>query len=146
MTGKKYELANKRSEALVIHCLDHRFQGAFAKYIEDELEIKVFNPIVVAGGALPIASDHYAKFGYIWDQVDFFVNEVGISRIILINHQDCLWYKYEHPDYTEQGLIDLGSSDLKEAAGNIKYKHPGIEIIPVWAAVEGNEIKFERLT
>lgn len=145
MIDSKYQLIRRRSETLVIHCVDHRFQDAFEKYIKDGLKIAVFNPLVIAGGALGIASDHYAKFGYIWDQVDFFINERGINRIILINHEDCLWYKYEHPDFLREKLREQGRSDLKKAAGNIRYKHPDVDIIIIWAAIEGNNINFEKL-
>lgn len=145
MTGANYQLIKSRSETLVIHCVDHRFQDAFKKYINEELKIAVFNPLVIAGGALGVASDHYAKFGYIWDQVDFFINERGINRIILINHEDCLWYGYEHPDFSREKLREQGRSDLKKAAGNIKYKQPNVEIIMIWAAIDGDNIRFEKL-
>jgi carbonic anhydrase len=118
MTDKSYTPTNKPSDALVIHCVDHRFQQAFNKFIGDELKIAVFNPIVIAGGALAVSSDHFAKFGYIWDQVDLFVKEKGVNRIILINHEDCAWYKYENPGLKPDELKELGRSDLSRAAAN----------------------------
>lgn len=142
MTGKNYAPTNKPSDTLIIHCADHRFQGAFKKFIAEDLGISVFNPIVIAGGALALSSDHFEKFGYIWDQIDFFIEDRGIRRVILINHEDCAWYQYEHPDSKPDELKELGRSDLSTAAANVRDKHPGVEISLFWAELNGDKITF----
>jgi hypothetical protein len=145
VTGKSYTPTSKPSDTLVIHCVDHRFQEAFRKFIVGELGIEVFNPIVIAGGALAVGSDHFEKFGYIWDQVDLFVKEKGINRIILVNHEDCAWYKHEHPGLNPDELKDLGRSDLSRAAANIRDKHPGVELMLFWAELSGDSIRFDQI-
>lgn len=145
MANEKYEPTNIPSDTLVIHCVDHRFQEAFREYITGKLGIGVYNPVVIAGGAFALSSDHFAKFGYIWDQIEFFVSERGVNRIILINHEDCIWYRYEHPELESGELNGLGRSDLSRAAANIKDKHPGIEILLIWAELSGESIRFDQI-
>jgi hypothetical protein len=143
--GEKYTAQNRPSDTLIIHCVDHRFQQAFNRFIGDELKIAVFNPIIIAGGALAVSSDHFAKFGYIWDQVDLFVKEKGITRIILINHEDCAWYKHEHPGLNPAELKELGRSDLSGAAANIRDKYPDVELMLFWAELSGDSIRFNQI-
>jgi len=142
VANKKYEPMNMPSDTLVIHCVDHRFQEAFRKFIAEELGIAVFNPVVIAGGALAVASDHFAKFGYIWDQIDFFITMGGVKRVVLINHDDCLWYKKEKPGLEKPELRESGKNDLVRAAINIGERYPAVEIIPVWAELDGSNVSF----
>lgn len=145
VTGRSYALKNKSSDTLVIHCVDHRFQEAFQEFVKDELGIAVFIPVAIAGGAFAISSEHLARFGYIWDQIDFFVTEGGVKRVALINHEDCKWYKKENPDLETSDLKEKGRSDLVQAAINIKDKYPEIEVVSVWAEVSGDSISFSRI-
>jgi hypothetical protein len=145
LMGEKYRAQKKPSDTLIIHCVDHRFQEAFGEFISEELGIEVFNPVIIAGGALALSSDHFAKFGYIWDQVDFFIGDRGVKRVILINHEDCAWYEYEHPDFQPNELKELGRSDLSGAAANIRDKHPNVEIISFWAELSGESIRFKKI-
>jgi len=143
--GENYPIQNRQSDALIIHCVDHRFQDAFDKFIAEELKISIYNPIVIAGGALALSSDHFAKFGYIWDQIGFFIGDRGINRVILINHEDCAWYGFEHPDFKPDELKDLGKTDLTDAAANIRDKFPEVEVICFWAELSGESIRFHKI-
>ena len=143
--GKNYPIQNRPSDALIIHCVDDRFQDAFERFIAEELKIFVYNPIVIAGGALALASDHFARFGYIWDQIEFFIGDRGINRVILINHEDCAWYGFEHPDFKPGELKDRGRTDLSAAAANIRDKFPQVEVICFWAELSGESISFHKI-
>ena len=145
MTVREYYVINRPSDTLVFHCVDHRFQEAFSKYIFKELKIDVFNPIVIAGGAYALCNNGGNKHGFIWDQIDFFIDKAGIKRIVLINHDDCKWYKLENPDLGITELENKGKSDLALASAKIKEKYPGIEIISVWAKLSGDMVKFYKM-
>jgi hypothetical protein len=142
---RSYAPTNKPSDTLVIHCVDHRFQEAFKEFITKEMGIAVFNPVVIAGGAFAIGSEHLARFGYIWDQIDYFITEGGARRVVLINHDDCRWYKRENPDLETSDLKEKGKADLLRAAINIKEKYPGIEVVSVWAELSGDSIRFNKI-
>ncbi|UCE65240.1 MAG: hypothetical protein JSU85_10215 [Candidatus Zixiibacteriota bacterium] len=145
MTKKTHALENKPSHTLVIHCVDHRFQQAFRGFIVNELGIAVFNPIVIAGGTFALSSEHFSRYAYIWDQVDFFITKGDVRKVILINHDDCLWYKKEKPDLETPDLQEKGKIDLVQAANNIKEKYPEIEVVSVWAELSGDSIRFNKI-
>jgi hypothetical protein len=145
VANKRYELMNMPSDTLVIHCVDHRFQGAFRKFIVGELGIEVFNPMVIAGGAFAIGSEHYSRYGYIWDQIDYFIKVGGVKKLVLINHEDCKWYGNEFPDLEKSKLKEKGKIDLTRAAKNVGEKYPGVEVISFWAELSADKINFKKI-
>ncbi|UCC81138.1 MAG: hypothetical protein JSW64_07215 [Candidatus Zixiibacteriota bacterium] len=145
MINRGYAPTNKPSDTLVIHCVDHRFQEAFKEFITNEMGIAVFNPVVIAGGAFAVSSEHLSRYSYIWDQIDFFVTAGGVKRVVLINHGDCKWYIKENPDLEISDLKEKGKTDLARAANNVREKYPGIEVVSVWSELSGDSIRFQRI-
>jgi hypothetical protein len=82
--------------ALVVHCGDHRFQAAFNEFLNKDLGLGGnYDLIVVPGGPQSLTlAEYLPKFSWAsWRWFRFFVENHQISRLILIQHQDCAWYK-----------------------------------------------------
>jgi hypothetical protein len=90
------KLQSSLPAALVVHCGDHRFQAAFNEFLNKDLGLGgSYDLIAVPGGpqALTLA-EYLPKFSWAsWRWFRFFVENHEISRLILIQHQDCAWYK-----------------------------------------------------
>jgi hypothetical protein len=85
-------------EAVVVYCSDPRFQAAFDQFIEKELRLAKgeFIPLVVAGGAGVLAHPERLpkEFKFMRDRLELFVrHHSSIKRIVLINHEDCAYYR-----------------------------------------------------
>ncbi len=83
---------------IVVHCSDPRFQSAFDRFIEKELGLKKgeFVPFVVGGGAGVLAHPEKLpkEFKFMKERFELFrQNYPSIKRIVLINHEDCAYYK-----------------------------------------------------
>jgi len=90
------KLQNSLPAALVVHCGDHRFQAAFNEFLNKELRLGGnYDLIVVPGGPQSLTLVEYLpKFSWAsWRWFRFFVENHEIGRLILIQHQDCAWYK-----------------------------------------------------
>jgi len=82
--------------ALVVHCGDHRFQAAFNEFLNKDLGLGGnYDRIVVPGGPQSLTlAEYLPKFSWAsWRWFRFFVENHEIGRLILIQHQDCAWYK-----------------------------------------------------
>ena len=85
-------------EAVVVHCSQGDLQPAFEKFIEGKLGLakgKYF-PIVVPGGAGRLCRPEVLPkdFKFMKEGLELLVkNNKSIKRIILINHEDCAFYK-----------------------------------------------------
>jgi hypothetical protein len=85
-------------QAVVVYCRAPRFQMAFDQFIEKELGLAKgqFIPLVIAGGAGVLAHPERLpkEFKFMRERFDLFrKNYPSIKRIVLINHEDCAYYR-----------------------------------------------------
>ncbi len=85
-------------QAVVVYCSAPRFQAAFDQFIEQELHLAKgqFIPLVIAGGAGVLAHPERLpkEFKFMRERLELFRrNYPSIKRIVLINHEDCAYYR-----------------------------------------------------
>ncbi|MGA8222343.1 MAG: hypothetical protein WB780_11870 [Candidatus Acidiferrales bacterium] len=95
-----YQLESKlkrgETETLAIHCGDYRFQAGFHEFLNRGLNLNGnYDLMVIPGGPLSLTLFEYMpKYSWAsWKWFRFFVEMHGIRRLILIQHQDCAWYR-----------------------------------------------------
>lgn len=87
-----------KPEAVVVYCSDPRFQIAFEQFVTTELNLPRGShvPIVIGGGAGVLGRPEQLpkEFKFLKDRFEFFRERFpSIRRVVLINHQDCLYYE-----------------------------------------------------
>jgi hypothetical protein len=98
-TKNVYEaLPQARPQAIVVYCSAPRFQTAFEQFIAKDLGLAKgqFIPLVIAGGAGVLAHPERLpkEFKFMRDRFELFRrNYDSVKRIVLINHEDCAYYK-----------------------------------------------------
>ena len=93
LTSKIYRT---ETDVLAIHCGDYRFQSAFQEFLNRALNLDGnYDLMVIPGGPLSLTLFEYLpKFNWAgWKWVRFFADQHKIRRLILIQHQDCGFYK-----------------------------------------------------
>jgi hypothetical protein len=89
-------LHNMDAEVLAIHCSDHRFQAGFYAFLNLKLGLEEnYDLLVLPGGPQCLTLVEYLpKFSWAgWKWFRFLVESHNLRRLILIQHQDCGWYK-----------------------------------------------------
>ena len=87
-----------KPSAIVIHCSDPRFQGAFEQFIEHELHLTTgqYIPIIVGGGAGVLGHPEQLpkEFKFLKERLEHYYRIFPTARrIILINHEGCRYYE-----------------------------------------------------
>lgn len=144
--SKHYPLLNAGdADALVIHCVDPRFQTAFRRFISEELGIQNPIPVIIPGGIHDLVSPARIKAArHLKEQLDFIIKNNRIKRVVLLNHEGCLWYgKWNSLVATTIGH-DL-AGHLLSAAETLIEKRLGIEVECYLARMEGQEVVFNRV-
>jgi hypothetical protein len=85
-------------EAIVLYCSDPRFQTAFEPFVENGLGLAKgrYVPFVMAGGAGVLANPERRpkEFKFLRDRFELFHEHfASLRRLILINHEDCAYYR-----------------------------------------------------
>lgn len=111
-TARRQDSVN---EAVVIHCSDHRFQQGFREFLSEGLGLGSFALLAMPGGGhFSSMGDLLPKFAKVGLQsLKFLVTRSGANRIILIAHDDCLYFKevlqffFTEPDLNGKQLANL---------------------------------------
>jgi len=98
---RRYELTSqiesKATNVLVMHCSDHRFQGALREFLDRRLGLEAnYDLMAIPGGPQALAeTPHLPKFTWATRKwLRFLVDAHSLDRVILVAHQDCGWYKW----------------------------------------------------
>jgi hypothetical protein len=96
----QYQLHSKLNrpptDTLAIHCGDFRFQQAFHEFLTTTLKLgEAYDLMVLPGGPLSLTHQlsHSEDTRSARKWARFFVENHGIKRVVLIQHQDCAWYQ-----------------------------------------------------
>lgn len=142
-----YPLASKirhsETEVLAIHCGDYRFQSAFQEFLNHTLNLDGnYDLMVMPGGPLSLTLfDYLPKFKWAsWKWVRFFAEIHKIRRLILIQHQDCGFYKtmpvHLHASAEPRARQEQDLRRVKEA---MKQDLPQIEVELYYAGWDETE-------
>ncbi|MBN8583292.1 MAG: hypothetical protein J0L96_21685 [Anaerolineae bacterium] len=113
-------------EAIVVHCMDYRLQSYINQWLEGTLGKNSYDRAVMAGGVYDVYD--------VIRQVDISARLHGISKVILINHEDCGMYG---PGGTEERHED----DLDKAEDKIRRLFPTLEVDTYYLKLDGT---FEK--
>ena len=105
-------MAAHTCEAVVVHCIDFRFQHYLNDWLTQRFGIKTYDRVSWAGGV--------KEFFYIQNQIEISKRLHNIKRVILINHEDC-------GAYGPAGTKERHTSDLAYAEQVVKHLHVEVE-------------------
>lgn len=131
-SGLSSKLNQAETDVLVIHCSDHRFQAAFYEFLNLKLNLdENYDLLVLPGGPQCLTLVEYLpKFSWAgWKWFRFLVDAHDLKRLILIQHQDCGWYKelpFHLHSSTEPRLRQ--EEDLRRARQTLAREHPHLSV------------------
>lgn len=142
----RYPLINAaNADTLVIHCSDPRFRVAFREFVHQQLEIVKPILIVVPGGVHDLVTpDREDAARNLSDQIGFMLQLTKARRLILFDHDDCLWSKRWAGPWQKKWAGDPDGA-LKQAAGELGQQHGHVEIASYRAKLAEGAIRFRRV-
>jgi len=127
-------LRRDTTDVLAIHCGDYRFQSAFHEFLNQSLKLDGnYDLMVIPGGPLSLTLMEYLpKFSWSsWKWLRFFVEQHEVRRLILIQHQDCAFYRtMPHHLHSSAEPRQRQEQDLRRAAQAMKkeLEHLTVEL------------------
>ncbi len=131
-----YSLSSKikrtETDVLAIHCGDYRFQAAFQEFLNRSLNLDGnYDVMVIPGGPLSLTLVEYLpKFSWAsWKWLRFFTEHHPIRRLILIQHQDCGFYKtMPHHLHSSPEPRERQEQDLRRVRDTMKKDFPQLPV------------------
>lgn len=139
------------TDVLAIHCGDYRFQSAFREFLASALKLEgKYDLMVLPGGPLSLTlAEYLPKFSWSsWKWLRFFVEHHEIRRLILIQHQDCGFYKtMPHHLHSSTDPRQRQEQDLRRAAAALKKDFPGLAVELFYAGWDASDhIHIEQIS
>lgn len=141
----KQPWSDGKTETLVIHCSDHRFQAHMDEFVREGLKRKSFDRLVLPGGPqFLIASSYLPKFewaGRRWAK--YLTKQHGIKEVICIAHENCGWYRNITVGYLSLPLLqERQMKDLQRVRGVLEEMFPGVKVELFYAQPKEKGVEF----
>jgi hypothetical protein len=136
-----------RIGAAAVYCSDGRYGEQMDDFLHACLGLPRYDRVAVPGGAACLAGHLLAmrERGALDRQLRFLVDGHGLTRVVLIAHQDCGFYRQNvHPHKLKrQPLEELQAADLAAAAAVLRDYHRGLAVDAYFARKLPNAVRFE---
>jgi hypothetical protein len=133
------KLHRGKTQVLVIHCGDYRFQDAFGEFL---------HRVLTLNEGYDLLQRHSDDSRATWKWFRFFVEHHGIRRIVLIQHQDCAWYREVPPGVqSPRDLRERQEQDLARISGTLKKGFPDLRVESYYAGWDADDrVTIEAVT
>lgn len=145
-----YVLSTEKSDSVVLHCSDPRFQDAFRRFVDEELELKAYHSLVIPGASqLLMFSSSLPKFSTaLLRPLKFVIKENSLKRIFVIMHEDCVWYHRFVPNFFSivGSVRDQQIRDMVATKRLLQEEFPGVEARLFYASVTPEQkVEFSEI-
>jgi carbonic anhydrase len=113
----------QQCEAVVVTCIDFRFQKFFDPWLHERLRHGNYDRIGIAGGV--------KSWETVFSQIQISKDLHGVKKVLLVNHEDC-------GAYGEAGTVHRHEVDLREAMAKVREKFPDVDVELYYARLSGS--------
>jgi hypothetical protein len=138
---------HERIGAAAVYCSDGRYGEAMDEFLHDCLGLPHYDRVAIPGGAACLAGHLLAmrERGALDRQIRFLVESHDLSRVVLIAHQDCGFYKHNvHPGKLRQKpLEEIQFADLAAVAALLHDFRRDLAVDAYFARRVEDHIRFD---
>lgn len=116
-------MKSHNADAIIVSCIDFRFQKFIRKWIDKNLKNKTFDYVGFAGATKDLETA--------MRQIDIAVRLHSIKRVILIHHEEC-------GAYGTEGTFTRHKTDLLKAKRAILKKYPKLSVDLYYLKLSGD--------
>ena len=121
----------KKYEAMVLSCIDPRFQSKVYKYLKSKNLIGKYSSFTIAGAGIGVSHKKFKKWhSTFWDNFDASIKLHKINKLIVINHRDCGAAKIANGNKKFKSFIEhkMHKLSFKNIKIKLKKKYPELKV------------------
>ena len=118
-------------EAMVLSCMDPRFQPKVFKYLKAKKLTGKYSSFTIAGAAIGVTHKKFKKWHSTFiDNLSTSIKLHKINKLIVINHRDCGAAKIVNGKKKFNSIIEnkIHKDSFKEIKKNLNKKFPNLKI------------------
>ncbi len=136
---------NKKYHAMVLSCMDPRFQPIVYNYLKKRKLNGKYSAFTIAGSAIGVTASKFKKWHKsFWDNIDISIKLHKIKKLIVINHQDCGAAKISNKKKFFNNIIEteIHKKSFKLIKNKFKKKYPSLVIETILISLNKKAKKF----
>jgi len=121
----------KKYEAMVLSCIDPRFQPKVYKYLKNKKLIGKYSSFTIAGGAIGVTAKRFKKWHSTFlDNLSTSIKLHKIHKLIVINHKDCGAAKIVNGKKKFNSVVEnrIHKESFKKIKKVINKKFPNLKV------------------
>ena len=121
----------KKYEAMVLSCIDPRFQTKVYKYLKNKKLIGKYSSFTIAGAGIGVTHNKFKKWHMtFWDNLNTSIKLHKINKLIVINHKDCAAAKIANGKKKFNSLIEnkIHKKSFEAINKVINTKYPKLKV------------------
>jgi hypothetical protein len=140
---------HQRIGAAAVYCSDGRYGEQMDDFLHNHLGLPRYDRVAIPGGAACLAGHLLAmrERGALDRQLKFLIESHELSRVVLIAHQDCGFYRHNvHPHKLRQmPLQQLQANDLAAVATILRQYNPALQVEAYFARKHEGTVHFDPI-
>lgn len=135
--------ATDPGHVLVVHCSDNRFQAQFHNFLKESLKLGDDYFLIAVPGAAHFLTlvEYLPKFAWAGRRwLRFLQKQFELERIILIGHEQCLWYEQMRA-LRVVSAREQQEADLRKVVAELRSEF-NVPAEAYFAALEEGNVKF----
>ena len=116
---------------MVLSCIDPRFQKKVYNYLKNKKLSGKYSLFTIAGSAIGVTNKKFKKWHKtFWDNLDISIKLHKISKLIVINHEDCGAAKIVNNNKKFNSLIErkIHNESFKNIKKIITKRYPYLKV------------------
>jgi hypothetical protein len=142
----KLPYQTERMQAAAIYCSDGRVTEQYDDFLTNGLKLPCYDRVALPGGPACLAGYSEARIteAGLLDELKFLIKAHGVKRVVLIQHEDCAFYKVRL-EAQQESIESLQKADLLHAAYLIR-RTVGVQHIDGYFARRNEDgVHFEQV-
>ena len=135
----------KKYKAMVLSCMDPRFQTKVSNYLKRRKLSGKYSAFTIAGAAVGVTASKFKKWhSTFWENLNTSIKIHRIEKLIVINHKDCGAAKIVNgkKEFSSQNEIKIHEKSFEKIKSNLKKKHPRLKVELNLMSLNGRIDKF----
>ena len=135
----------KKYEAMVLSCIDPRFQPKVYKYLKNKKLIGKYSSFTIAGAGIGVTHNKFKKWhNTFYDNLATSIQIHKIEKLIVINHKDCGAAKIANgkKEFTLTNEKKIHQNSFNKLKKEIKKRFPKLKVELNVIALDSKITKF----
>ena len=135
---------SNRVGAAAVYCADGRYGEQMDQFLHEGLGLPRYDRVAVPGGAGCLAGHATYERAALERQLRFLIEGHALTRIVLIAHFDCGFYKHSVRRRADRTIVQQQAIDLRKSADEIRLWYPHVQVEAYYANPAGGRVRFQR--